>query len=324
LIRKDIDSNKGDRAGMDNGRYELIDFGLGRKLERFGPVVLDRPCPAAERAIRARPELWREATARYDRCSGDEGEWNPPGALPDHWLVTFVAHAQRDVKQQRPLTFRLQPSSFGHVGVFPEQQDNWGWLLRRVARANLLNAEQSWPTTGEHSMRLLNLFAYTGGSTLAASAAGAEVVHIDAARNIVDRARENAALSGLADRPIRWITEDAMKFCRRELKRGNRYHGLIVDPPTYGHGPKGEPWKVVEDLLPLLRLCGKLTAEHRMLVLVTCHTSAIGPAELAAYVAEGVFGHCKELPEAGEMCLKTADGRKLPSGAYARWPGNLS
>ena len=169
-------------------------------------------------------------------------------------------------------------------------------------------------------LRVLNLFAYTGGSTLAAAAAGAEVVHIDAARNIVDRARQNADLSGLADRPIRWIAEDAMKFCQRELKRGNQYDAVILDPPSYGHGPKGEPWKIDEHLLPLLKLCGELTAESRAFVLVTCHSPGIGPAELAAYLAEGIFGHCGQPPVAGELFLETADGRQLPSGVFARWP----
>ena len=155
---------------------------------------------------------------------------------------------------------------------------------------------------------------------MAASAAGAEVVHIDAARNIVDRARQNAELSDLADRPIRWITEDATKFCRRELKRGNRYDAVILDPPTYGHGPKGEPWLIERDLLPFMKLCGELTSENRSFVLASCHSPGIGPAELAAYVAEGIFGHCGQPPAAGELFLETSDGRRLPSGVYARWP----
>lgn len=167
-------------------------------------------------------------------------------------------------------------------------------------------------------MRVLNLFAYTGGSTLAA--AGAEVVHIDAAQNIVDRAKENAAFSGLAERPVRWIAEDAVKFCRRELKRGKQYDGVILDPPTYGHGPKGEPWKIDTDLLPLLTMCGELTAENRAFVLVSCHSPRIGPAELSAYLAEGIFGNCSQPPESGELSLKTSEGRQLPAGVFARWP----
>jgi 23S rRNA (cytosine1962-C5)-methyltransferase len=195
----------------------------------------------------------------------------------------------------------------GQVGVFPEQRENWEWLGRQVARAKA-NAEHA------QRLRVLNLFAYTGASTLAAAAAGAEVVHIDAAQNIVDRARENAALSGLADRPIRWIAEDALKFCRREVKRGNKYDAVILDPPSYGHGPKREPWKIGEHLLPLLQLCGALTAEHRAFVIVTCHSPGIGPAELAAYLSDGLFGHCGQPPATGDLFLETADGRRLPSG----------
>jgi 23S rRNA (cytosine1962-C5)-methyltransferase len=170
-------------------------------------------------------------------------------------------------------------------------------------------------------LRVLNLFGYTGGSTLAAAAAaGAEVVHVDAARSVVERARENAALSDFAERPIRWIVEDALKFCRREVKRGNKYDAVILDPPTYGHGPKGEAWKIGEHLLPLVQACGELTAESRAFVLVTCHSPGIGAAELSAYLSEGIFGHCGQPPKSGELYLETADARRLPSGVFARWP----
>ncbi len=296
--------------------YELLDFGNGRKLERFGGVILDRPSPAAEGMLKAHHDMWRKATARYERTHGDQGAWTPKN-VPQKWSVEFPIDAlnSRDATHRRqpaPLTFELQPSSFGHVGVFPEQRENWQWIARQVSKPQVNRGRP---------LHVLNLFAYTGGSTLAAAAAGAEVVHIDAAQNIVDRARRNSELSGLADRPIRWIAEDAMKFCRRELKRGNRYDAVILDPPSYGHGPKGEPWKIDEHLLPLLRTCGELTAEHRAFVLVTCHSPGIGRSELAAYMADGVFDHCRQPPATGELSLETADGRRLPSGIYARWPG---
>jgi 23S rRNA (cytosine1962-C5)-methyltransferase len=159
---------------------------------------------------------------------------------------------------------------------------------------------------------------------MAAASAGAEVIHLDAARNMVERARRNTELSGLGDRPIRWIVEDAVKFCQRELKRGNRYDAVILDPPSYGHGPKGEVWKLEQHLLPLLRDCRELTDGRRGFVLATCHTPGIGPAELAAYLAEGIFGHCGEPPDAGELFLETRAGRRLPSGVYARWPAQFS
>jgi 23S rRNA (cytosine1962-C5)-methyltransferase len=296
--------------------YELIDFGDGRKLERFGAVVLDRPSPAAEGVAKARPELWREATARYDRTHGDQGTWSPKKTVLQRWTVSFQLDAQtsREPMQRRTgstITLQLQASPFGHVGVFPEQQDNWRWIAWQAA-----NRQAIW----QRPVRVLNLFAYTGGSTLAAAAAGAEVVHIDAARNIVERARRNAEMSQLSDRPVRWIAEDATKFCQRELKRGNRYDAVILDPPTYGHGPKGESWKFAEHLLPLLRMCAELTAENRAFVLMTSHTPGIGEAELAAYVAQGFFGRCSQPPETGELVLRTLDGRRLPSGVFARWP----
>jgi 23S rRNA (cytosine1962-C5)-methyltransferase len=291
--------------------YELLDFGDGRKLERFGTIVLDRPCPAAEGVERSSPDFWNRATARYDRTQGDNGVWTPNGSLPKQWTIRFALNCQGSDEPGIALTFQVQPTPFGHVGVFPEQFGNWNWIVRQVARTRSAISK---------TVRALNLFAYTGGSTLAAAAAGAEVVHIDAARNIVDRARGNANLSGLGDRPIRWIVEDAARFCQRELKRGNQYDAVILDPPSYGHGPKGEPWKLEQDFLPLLRSCGELTAQNRGFVIVTCHSPGIGPPELAAYLAEGIFGGCSQPPQADELFLQASNGRRLPSGVFARWP----
>jgi 23S rRNA (cytosine1962-C5)-methyltransferase len=285
--------------------YELLDFGDGRKLERFGGIVLNRPCPTADHIARSRPELWEQAAARFRGPRMGDGSWSPS---PKSWLP---ADWQFEHGVEAPFKLALEALPSGQVGVFPEQRENWDWIAKRVASGL---AQLGRPP------RVLNLFAYTGGSTLAAAAAGAEVVHIDAAQNVVDRARQNAALSDLADRPIRWIAEDATKFCRRELKRGNQYDGVILDPPTFGHGPKGELWQIESSLLPLLEMCGELTAESRAFVLVTCHSPGIGPAELSAYLSEGIFGHCGQPPKSGELYLETADGRKLPNGVYARWP----
>jgi 23S rRNA (cytosine1962-C5)-methyltransferase len=287
-------------------QYELLDFGDGRKLERFGSVVLDRPSPAAERTPKSQPAIWSRAHARFEGPRMGDGIWLPAPTKwnPANWHYEHCGNS----------SFRLQLEALpsGQVGLFPEQRENWNWIAERVANG--------LATLGR-APKVLNLFAYTGGSTLAAAAAGAEVVHIDAAQNIVDRARQNAALSGLTDRPIRWIAEDAMKFCRRELKRGNRYDAVIFDPPTFGHGPKGEAWKIESGLLPLLEMCGQLTADSRAFVLLTCHSPGIGPAELAAYLSEGIFGHCGQPPKSGELFLEATNGRRLPSGTYARWPG---
>jgi 23S rRNA (cytosine1962-C5)-methyltransferase len=288
-------------------QYELLDFGDGQKLERFGEVILCRPSLVAEGARKSRPELWVSATAAFHGPRTGDGTWSPN---PTQWAPADWSFTHRN-KEEVLLRLRLEALPSGQIGVFPEQRENWDWIARKIARSR---------DAAGRILRILNLFAYTGASTLAAAGAGAEPVHIDAAQNIVDRARANAELSGLADRPIRWIAEDAMKFCRREVKRGKKYDAVILDPPSYGHGPKGEIWKIESDLLPLLKLCGELTSESRAFILVTCHSPGIGPAELSAYLSEGIFGNCGQPPATGELSLKTADGRRLPSGVYARWP----
>jgi 23S rRNA (cytosine1962-C5)-methyltransferase len=265
-------------------QYQLLDFGQGRKLERFGPWVLDRPSPAAE-AVRMQDQgLWRQADARFERREEDAGSWQTFGDLPDRWTV---AHGT--------MRFEISLTPFGHVGLFPEQAGNWNWLAEQLE-------------TSSRPLRLLNLFAYTGGSTLAA-AAGAEVVHVDSSRSAVAWARRNAALSGLETAPIRWIVEDAMKFVRRELRRGNRYDGFILDPPSYGHGPAGETWQVDEHLEELIERCIELTGGTPKLALATCHSPG-WPGELLAKCLPGATP--------GELELVTPDGRRLQSGHVAR------
>lgn len=278
-------------------QYELLDFGDGRKLERFGRFVLDRPCPAAESTRKKTPDAWSKADAQYLRTEKTEGHWRPANALPETWTI---AH---DVG-----VFELKPTDFGHLGVFPEHAENWQWIAERVRRA-------------ARPLKVLNLFAYTGGATLAAASAGAEVVHVDSAKNVVSWARRNARHSGLANAPIRWIAEDAPRFVARELRRGNKYDAVILDPPSYGHGPKGEIWKLHEHLLPLLEACGRLTADQRAFLLVTCHSPGFGPAELQASLADTVFGHCQSGATARPLSLRSVTGRKLPCGVVARWPG---
>lgn len=281
---------------FSSDQYELLDFGDGRRLERFGSYVLDRPCPVAEKEDRSRPSLWTDANARYRRIDDKKGNWSTKGQMSESWTIS---HGQ--------VRLELNLTPFGHVGVFPEQAENWDWIVSQVKRVN-------------RPLKVLNLFAYTGGSTLAAAAAGAEVTHVDAAGNAVARARGNAELSGLKDAPIRWITEDAVKFARREVRRGNTYDAVILDPPSYGHGPKGETWKIERHLMSLLSLCGKLTARRRAFLLMTCHTPGWGPAELEAYLADGVFGHCQSGVQAYESRTRSSDGRMLFGGVVARWP----
>jgi 23S rRNA (cytosine1962-C5)-methyltransferase len=278
-------------------QYQLLDFGQGRKLERFGTYVLDRPAPAAEGPLPARsPADWQKAHARFERTSAESGRWIWKEHPRQPWTVTHDA-----------ITFQLKPTEFGHLGVFPEQVENWDWISRRVRQT-------------ERALRVLNLFAYTGGSTLTAAAAGAEVTHVDAARNVVAWARRNAELSGLHDAPIRWIVEDAPTFVARELRRGNRYDAVILDPPSYGHGPKGRPWKLTSDLAALLKVCAEIVENSPAMLLLTCHTAGYGCAELEALVSEAFFGACQQGVVSKTLFLTATDGRRLPCGVCARWP----
>jgi 23S rRNA (cytosine1962-C5)-methyltransferase len=283
---------------FSNDQYALLDFGSGRKLERFGEFVLDRPAPVAVRKKPLTPELWATADARFERHPKRDGrgKWLASKRLPDAW---FVQHGD--------IRFEVRPGDSGNVGIFPEQAENWDWIANQVRRAT-------------EPIRLLNLFAFTGGSTLAAAAAGAEVTHVDAARTAVQWARRNAELSNLAGATIRWITEDAMKFVRREQKRGRSYNAVLLDPPSYGHGPKGEPWKVSQHLPELLKICSQLLPSRLCFVLVTCHSPGFGPPELEALLADTLFGHCQSGARARRLTIETEDCRRLPSGIVARWP----
>jgi len=279
-------------------QYQLLDFGHARRLERFGPLILDRPCPVAAGLSPAMPEAWSGAHAQYQRGpaeSPDAGAWQLRGELPERWPLAW-----------QQLVFELKRAAQGQVGVFPEQADNWAWIGRRVRDSG-------------RPMHVLNLFAYTGASTLAAAAAGAEVTHVDAARNIMAWARRNAARCGLTEAPIHWIIEDAVKFARRQLRRGNRYQAVILDPPSYGHGAHGEVWRLSRHLDELLHLCAALTADDRQFVLVTCHTPGFGPARLEEMLREALGRETVGQTTADALALSTPDGRRLPSGAMARW-----
>lgn len=333
---------------MNDGDYELLDFGCGRRLERLGPVVLDRPCPAAEPFAQKSPQRWHEAAARFEGRADEKGTWTDRCELPSRWSIAFG--------QSR---FELKRTDFGHLGVFPEQADNWRWIARALSPRPLKETQRvgadheqqntnkgrvptgdvppsAFPSSPSSSVplptlprplahearglrpKILNLFAYTGGSTLAAAAAGAEVVHLDAAKNVVAWARRNAELSGLADAPIRWIAEDALKFVRRELRRGNRYDGLILDPPSYGHGAHGEVWRLAKHLPQLLAYSRELVGDNPALLLLTCHTPGYNADVLRAMLAEH-FSVPTHAIEARPLTLRAVDGRELPSGVLARY-----
>ena len=273
---------------MSADDYELIDSGDGRKLERFGKFVLARPCAQAM----WRPSLpateWSRADASFDREDGNR--WHGRGNLPKEWQITTAG-----------IRFKLGGTDFGHLGIFPEQRAQWKWIRDAVAGAGRRTA-------------LLNLFAYSGGSTMAAALGGAEVCHLDASKGMVDWARENAALNGLSDSPIRWIVDDAHKFMKREIRRGRRYDAIVLDPPTFGRGAGGETYKIERDLRETLELVRELLSDHPLFVLFSSHTPG-----LSVLVAENIMGQL--LPsarlEAGEMLLE-GGSTPCPSGIYCR------
>jgi 23S rRNA (cytosine1962-C5)-methyltransferase len=276
--------------------YELIDFGGGRKLERFADIVLDRPCRPAEGAQFGVPKAWTSARGRYvESYSGSErGRWEWMGPAVDEWMLDHYK-----------LKFALHCTPFGHVGLFPEQAANWDWIADCV-------------TAARRPLDVLNLFAYTGGATLAAAAAGASVVHVDAARNVVAWARRNAELSGLEKSPIRWIADDALAFVRREVRRGRQYDAVILDPPTYGHGPRGQPWKIDSQLGDLLAECRKLMSDPAF-VLFTCHTPAIDRQAAAGWLTALLPSSVAGRVESMELTLTSSTGRRLAAGVAARW-----
>lgn len=270
-------------------QYELLDFGEGRKLERLGSLTVDRPAPAAA-GVMPRVRNWT-ADVRYRRTSGERGAWS--GAFPETWIVRHDS-----------VRFELKATPFGHLGLFPEQAANWDWIARQCCSAT-------------EPPRVLNLFAYTGGSTLAAAAAGAHVTHVDAARNVVAWARRNATLSGLGERPIRWICEDSAKFVQREVKRGNRYDAVILDPPSYGHGPKGEVWRIHDHLPSLLDDCSRLVDRRAGWVLFTCHSTDYNVAAARRLIGDA-FPQANRNRKAAELELQAADGRALNCGVVVR------
>lgn len=275
----------------------LVDCGDGRRLDRFGPYLLDRPAPAAERLVAADRSSWLAAAARYERGHAGPGAWHGSGVPTGRWPVRLGG-----------LTFELRLTETGQVGVFIEQVPMWRWLRKRIRDAG-------------RPISLLNLFAYTGGSSLAAASAGASVVHVDGSRGAVGWARRNAELSELSGASIRWIVDDVAAFVRRELKRGSRYDAVVLDPPSYGHGPRREQWRLEERLPELLRACATLTDGRRAFLLVTTHTPGFGPdrleRELAAAIRpdELVLGQL----ESGPLELVAVSGVRLPLGAFARW-----
>ena len=273
--------------------YEVLDCSGGEKLERFGDYILQRPDPQVIWDT-PRNAKWRQVNAIYHRSSRGGGEWEFID-LPEEWTISY-----------RSLSFRLKPFRFKHTGVFPEQAVNWD-------RCSALIKDAGRP------VKVLNLFAYTGGATISAAAAGAAVTHVDAAKGMVAWAKENAELSGLSEKPIRWLVDDCVKFAAREIRRGNTYDAVIMDPPSYGRGPKGEIWKIEESVFPLIKDCAKLLSKDPLFFLINSYTTGLQPAVLS-YMLQTALRPFEGLVEADEIGLPvTGSGLTLPCGASGLW-----
>ncbi len=275
--------------------YELLDTSDGERLERWGDYILIRPDPQVIWKGVARHPAWKRADGIYRRSSSGGGAW-VKNQLPASWNITYGN-----------LGFVLRPMGFKHTGLFPEQAANWDWFGEKIRNAG-------------RPIRVLNLFAYTGGATVAAAAAGASVVHVDASKGIVAQAKENAALSGLADAPIRYIVDDCKKFVEREIRRGNTYEGIIMDPPSYGRGPGGEVWKLEESIDEFLKLAAKLLSDKPLFFLVNSYTTGLSPRTMGYLMELNIRAKRGGRVECDELGLKvTETGACLPCGASSRW-----
>ena len=271
--------------------YELIDASDGERLERWGKYILRRPDPQIIWKNAKKSNLWSKADAVYSRKGGG-GEWTKRN-VPESWNISYGE-----------LTFKIKPMGFKHTGLFPEQAANWDYCADLIKNA-------------DRSIKVLNLFAYTGAATVSAAMAGASVCHVDAAKGMVAQAKENAALSGLADAPIRYIVDDCRKFIEREIRRGNTYDGIIMDPPSYGRGPSGEVWKLEDCIDDFIKLTAKLLSENPLFVLVNSYTTGLSSSAIG-YIMKQVFPE-GEL-ECGELMLPVkASGGLLPCGSSARY-----
>lgn len=282
--------------------YEVIDCSKGEKLERWGDYLLVRPDPQVIWDTPKKEKGWRKMNGHYHRSSKGGGEWEF-FQLPKEWTIQY------SLPINKKLTFHLKPFSFKHTGLFPEQAANWNWFSQLIADA----------VSKGRQVKVLNLFAYTGGATLAAAAAGASVTHVDASKGMVTWAKENAISSGLKDAPIRWLVDDCVKFVEREIRRGNHYDAIIMDPPSYGRGPKGEIWKIEESVYPLIQLCSQILTENPLFFLINSYTTGLQPAVLS-YMISTVLGTANGTVTASEIGLPvSSNGLVLPCGASGRY-----
>ena len=274
--------------------YEVLDTGNGEKLERWGDFLLIRPDPQVIWPP-SDPTLWDTADARYLRSTQGGGHWDYRKTLPERWILKLDS-----------LKFYVRPTGFKHTGLFPEQALHWVWMAQRVRNAG-------------RPLQVLNLFAYTGGATLACAAAGAQVRHVDAAKSMVTWAQENYALSNLPKTSVSWITDDVIKYVQREIRRGRRYDGIVMDPPSYGRGPSGELWKLEDALYPLLQACTEILSADPVFFLISSYTTGLQPAVLHNLILRTIGAHFSGTIDAAELTLPIRTGGILPCGASARW-----
>lgn len=281
--------------------YEVLDCSNGEKLERWGDYILVRPDPQVIWDTPKTLKGWKKMNGHYHRSSRGGGEWEFFN-LPEQWTINY-----------KSLTFNLKPFSFKHTGLFPEQATNWDWFSDLISKEKIKRGN-------DNPVKVLNLFAYTGGATLAAAAAGANVTHVDASKGMVNWAKENAISSGLKDAPIRWLVDDCVKFVEREIRRGNKYDAIIMDPPSYGRGPKGEIWKIEDSIHSFVKLCTQILSDKPLFFLINSYTTGLAPSVLTYMIEIEVgkkFGGHVEAQEIGLPV--SSNGLVLPCGASGRW-----
>ena len=276
--------------------YEILDMANGEKLERWGNIILIRPDPQIIWKEKSFPEKWKNANAKYNRSNTGGGNWNFIKPLPKSWQIKY-----------KDLTFNIKPMGFKHTGIFPEQAVNWDWMMNKIRNSN-------------KEIKVLNLFAYTGGASVACLKAGASVCHVDSSKGMCEWAKENVASSGLRERPIRFLVDDVVKFVNREIRRGNKYDGIIMDPPSYGRGTNGEVWKFEENIADLVKLCMNVLSDKPLFLLINSYTTGISSQVLENLLrinipkkVGGKFSH-------GELGLPMTNSKLiLPCGIYGRW-----
>lgn len=274
--------------------YEILDMANGEKLERWGNVYLIRPDPQIIWKNKSFPEKWNIANAQYNRSSTGGGSWKYNKKMPQNWQIKY-----------KDLTFNIKPMGFKHTGLFPEQAVNWDWMINKIKNA-------------KRDIKVLNLFAYTGGATVACSYAGASVCHVDSSKGMTTWAKENIASSGLADRHVRFIVDDVVKFVNREIRRGNKYDGIIMDPPSYGRGTNGEVWKFEENIADLVELCSKVLSDEPLFFLINSYTTGISSTVLENILRLNI--NKKGNLSSGEVGLPMTNSKLiLPCGIYGRW-----